>query len=323
VDEGERIVDEAAVADGVSTARTDVAAFEYHRDVLRVSGADAVSYLQGQVSADVAALAVGQSAWSLVLEPQGKVDAWFRIARTGDTELLVDVDGGWGERTAARLRRFLLRVDVAIEPVERRCLALRGPLAAAVAADVTGADLVLDAEWRGLPGVDVFGPERAPSPVAPPAVPAPDPRALHVLRVEQGWPAMGHELDATTIPAEAGQWLIDSSVSFTKGCYTGQELVARVDSRGGNVPHHLLGVVLRPSDGEVAIPEPGAPVLTDGVERATVTSSAWSPTLGAPIALCMLHRTVEVGADVEVGGVPAAVVELPFVQPRGSAQGIG
>jgi folate-binding protein YgfZ len=315
VSDGDQIVDGTAVADGVSTARTDVAAFEYHRDALRVTGTDAVTFLHGQISADVAALGVGDSAWSLVLEPQGKVDAWFRITRTGEQELLVDVDGGWGERTAARLRRFLLRVDVAIEPVDRRWLALRGPLAEAVASDVMGADLILGADWRGLPGVDVVGPEGGAVPVAPDAVPTPDPLALHVLRVEQGWPAMGHELDATTIPAEAGQWLIDSSVSFTKGCYTGQELVARVDSRGGNVPHHLSGFLLRPPDGAVAVPDIGTPVTADGVERATVTSSTWSPTLGAPIALGMLHRTVEVGADVEVGGVPATVVALPFVAP--------
>ena len=306
-------IDAVRVAEGVSTARTDVAAFEYHRDVLRVTGADAVSYLQGQVSADVAALAVGDSAWSLVLEPQGKVDAWFRLTRTGDQELLVDVDGGWGERTAARLRRFLLRVDVTIEEVDRRCLALRGPLAAAAAADVAGAELTITADWRGFPGVDLFGAEGGPAPAAPAAVPTPDPVALHVVRVELGWPAMGHELDTGTIPAEAGQWLIDASVSFTKGCYTGQELVARIDSRGGNVPRHLRGFVLDTSGGDVAVPAPGTPVLADGTERATVTSSAWSPTLGAPIALGMLHRSVDAGVVVDVDGVPATVVDLPFV----------
>ncbi|UDY36037.1 CAF17-like 4Fe-4S cluster assembly/insertion protein YgfZ [Dermatobacter hominis] len=305
-------IDAAAVADAVSTARTDVAAFEYHRDVLRITGADAVTYLQGQVSADVGALAVGESSWSLVLEPQGKVDAWFRLTRTGEQELLVDVDGGWGERTAARLRRFLLRVDVSIEPAARRCLALRGPLAAAAAADVSDAELTLATDWRGLPGVDLFGPEDGARPTAPAAVPSPDPLALHVLRVEQGWPAMGHELDATTIPAEAGRWLIDASVSFTKGCYTGQELVARVDSRGGNVPHHLRGLVLDGGTGDVEVPAPGTPVVADGSERATVTSAAFSPTLAAPIALGMLHRSVEVGAAVEVGGAPATVVDLPF-----------
>jgi folate-binding protein YgfZ len=306
-------VDGAAVAEGVATARTDVAAFELHRDALRVSGADAMTYLQGQVSADVAALAVGDSTWSLVLEPQGKVDAWFRLTRTGDEELLVDVDGGWGEATLARLRRFLLRVDVAIEPVERRCVALRGPLAASAVADVAGADLSPAVDWRGLPGVDLFGPEGGPAPTVPEAIPTPDPLALHVLRVEQGWPAMGRELDDSTIPAEAGQWLIDASVSFAKGCYTGQELVARIDSRGGNVPRHLRGFVLDTSGGGVTVPAPGTPVVVGGTERATVTSSTYSPTLGAPVALGMLHRSVEVGTVVDVAGVPATVVDLPFV----------
>lgn len=305
----------SAIDDGVSTARTDVAAFEYHRDVLRVTGADAVTFLQGQISADVAALPEGQQTWSLVLEPQGKVDAWFRIRRTGPLELVIDVDAGWGERLLARLRRFLLRVDVTIEPSPRACVALRGPLATEVGRDVVDAELASWVDWRGLDGVDLFGPEGGPAPVVSGAVPVGDPRALHVLRVEQGWPALGHELDSSTIPAEAGQWLIDASVSFTKGCYTGQELVARIDSRGGNVPRHLRGVVLDGATGDVAVPEPGTPVLHEGTERGTVTSSTWSPTLGAPIAMGMLHRSVEVGSSVQLGATTGTVVELPFVRP--------
>ncbi len=310
------------IADGVSTTRTGVAAFHYERDVLRVTGADAVTFIQGQVSADVAALAVGDCAWSLVLEPQGKIDAWFRISRTAESELLIDVDRGWGERTATRLRRFLLRVDVTIDAVDVRCVAMRGPLAAAAAADLVENNSTtvraVPVDWRGLAGVDLFGAIDGPSPAIPDAITLLDPLVLDVLRVEQGWPEMGHELDASTIPAEAGQWLIDASVSFTKGCYTGQELVARIDSRGGNVARHLRGLVLdgigqdaAAADG-VAIPEPRTAALLDGVERATVTSSVYSPTLGAPIALAFVHRSVEVGATLDIGGVGATVVELPF-----------
>ncbi len=310
------------IADGVSTTRTGVAAFHYERDVLRVTGADAVTFIQGQVSADVAALAVGDCAWSLVLEPQGKIDAWFRIARTAESELLIDVDRGWGERTATRLRRFLLRVDVTIDEVAVRCVALRGPLATAAAADLVENNSTtvraVPVDWRGLAGVDLFGAIDGPSPAIPDAITLLDPLVLDVLRVEQGWPEMGHELDSSTIPAEAGQWLIDASVSFTKGCYTGQELVARIDSRGGNVARHLRGLVLDGTDLDAAadgvrIPEPGTAVLLDGVERATVTSSVYSPTLGAPIALALVHRSVEVGATLDVSGVGATVVELPCV----------
>ena len=82
------------------------------RDVVSVAGADASSYLQGQISQDVDALSVGDSAWSLILQPQGKVDAWFRITRTGDDRFLLDVEPGHGPSLLARIERFLLRVAV-------------------------------------------------------------------------------------------------------------------------------------------------------------------------------------------------------------------
>ena len=91
--------------------------------------------------------------------------------------------------------------------------------------------------------------------------------AYEAVRIECGVPAMGSELTERTIPAEAGQWVIDRSVSFTKGCYTGQELVARIDSRGGNVPRHLRGIVI-----DADPPPVGGVVVADGVEVGTLTS---------------------------------------------------
>ena len=82
------------------------------RDVVRVSGPDAVTYLQGQLSQDVVALQVGACAWTFVLQPQGKVDAWFRITRLADDSFLCDVDAGFGEALVTRLNRFKLRVKV-------------------------------------------------------------------------------------------------------------------------------------------------------------------------------------------------------------------
>lgn len=295
-------------------ARTFVAAIVGERDVIRVGGADAATFLQGQLSADVAALPVGGSTWSLLLEPQGKIDAWLRVWRTDDGFVL-DVDAGWGERTEQRLRRFLLRVDVTLDAERWRSVSLRGP--DSVSVDTTGCGAVLQGpvDWRGLAGVDLLGPEV----VAPDGVAVLEDPEADALRVEQGWPAMGRELDDTVIPAEAGQWLVDASVSFTKGCYTGQELVARIDSRGGNVPRRLCGVLieqhLADPDGIAA----GAEVVHDGQVRGVLTSVACSPVLGGILGLVLVHRSVESGATVSVVGpgetVPGRVVDLPVALP--------
>lgn len=288
--------------------RRGVAAVAVARDVVAVRGADAVAFLQGQLSADVAALGVGGHAWSLLLEPQGRLDAWLRVWRTGEQELLLDVDGGWGERTIARLDRFRLRVDARLEPLAWRCVALRGPAAPGVDTGACGAELVAGVDWRGLPGVDLLGPEVA----VPDGVHVADPLALRSVRIEQGWPVMGHELDETVIPAEVGQWFVDLSVSFTKGCYVGQELVARMDSRGGTAPRQLRGVTVRTN----VLPPEGAAVIHDGRDRGRLASVGESLDLRAPVALALVHRSVPVGAEVELcwdgGSAPAQVVELPM-----------
>src|SRR5690606_28115064 len=94
--------------------------------VVLASGEAAVDYLQGQLSQDVGALAVGGSAWTFVLQPQGKVDVWFRITRTADDSFVLDCDPGWGDALVARLERFRLRTKVAFDPVEWQGWAVRG-----------------------------------------------------------------------------------------------------------------------------------------------------------------------------------------------------
>jgi folate-binding protein YgfZ len=270
------------------------------REVVAVHGDDAVAFLQGQLSQDVEALAVGTSAPSFLLQPTGKVDAWLRVTRTGPDALLLDVDAGWGEPVLARLRRFLLRTKADLELARWQGLAVRGPeAAAAVPADLPAGALVLAAPWPELPGVDVLGP----------ALELSGPDDLEPHRIAAGVPAMGAEVGESTIPAELGQWAIDASVSFTKGCYTGQELVARIDSRGGNVPHPVRGLRLQD---EVPV---GAAVAVDGSEVGRTTSAARHPDLG-PIALAVVARSVVPGAEVQVGGgdapaVAGTVVELP------------
>jgi folate-binding protein YgfZ len=275
--------------------RQGVGAVWLPRDVVRVAGREAVSYLQGQLSQDVEALKAGASAESLLLSPQGKIDALLRVTRTADDELHIDVAGGYGEAVIARLRRFKLRTKADIEALDWTCLALRGPRAAEVAPDThRWAGLTLAADWPGVPGVDLVGED----PPLPEGVPLCDRAAWEAVRVEAGVPTMGAELTERTIPAEAG--VVERAVSFTKGCYTGQELVARIDARGSRVPRLLRGLVLGGAD---APPVGAAVVGTSGPgerELGQLTSVALSPTLGGPVALAYLRREVEPPADVVV-----------------------
>jgi folate-binding protein YgfZ len=250
---------------------------DVNRDVLAVRGGDAVGYLQGQLSQDVAALEVGDSAFALLLQPQGKIDAWLRVTRTGDEEFVLDVDAGWGEHVRARLQRFLLRVQVTLEPLDWSVGVLEGedaPVPAGawrVRSEVPGTTTVLGPR----PGVsgDLEG------------------EAYEVRRIEHGIPRMGRELDESTIPAASG--IVDRSVSFTKGCYTGQELVARIDARGDRVPTRL-----RRLRGAVVA---GEPIVIDGREVGRVTSAAGGVGLG------YVRREVEPPADAVVAGEPVVV----------------
>jgi len=297
-------------ADEVVDLRTELRALVVGRDVVRVAGPDAITYLQGQLSQDVAGLAPGDVAWSFVLQPAGKVDAWVRLVRTGDDEVVLDVDGGHGAALMARLRRFLLRTKADVDPVDWRTVAVRGPgaeAAARAAAGGTGgrADLVVPAGWPGVEGYDVVGPDAS----LPAGVDVAGPASYAAARVRAGVPAMGAELTADTIPAEVGQWVVDASVDFTKGCFTGQELVARIDSRGGNVPRHLRGLVLA---GAGDPPTSGDAVVVDGAEAGRVTSAAPDPNGEATLALAIVRRAVEPPAPAEVAGRPATVVDLPI-----------
>ena len=228
------------------------------RDTVLVEGSEATTYLQGQISQDVETLSEGDTAWSLVLEPTGKVAAWFRIHRRDEDTYLLDIDPGHADALIARLERFKLRTDVHFTVTAER---IEVPL--------------------GWPNLDDPDDERA--------------------RILAGFPRMGAELTPETIPAEAGRHLIETSVSFTKGCYTGQELVARIDSRGGNVPRPVR---LLKGSGPYAV---GATVCADGETVGTITSAA------DDVALAPVLRRVGVGEEVLVDGV-AATVTVPDVE---------
>lgn len=284
--------DEARLADEVRLVRGSAAVVPVDRQVVLVEGPDAASFLQGQCSQDVFALPAGASADALLLSPQGKLQALVRISRLNDEGFVVDVDSGYAQTVVARLLQFRLRVKVEVTELPWRCVSVRGPDAAGLVGGVgDGTAVVAPVSWNGVVGADLVGS----APLAPAGVPVVGSDAWQAVRVEAGIPVMGAELDERTIAAEAG--LVERAVSFTKGCYTGQELVARLDARGNRVARRLLGVVVDDGDGA---PSAGDVLVVGDREVGRLTSVAWSPTLGRPVALAYVHRTLQAPAPVSV-----------------------
>ena len=267
----------AALLEGAAITTTE-------RDVVTAEGPEGGRFLQGQLSQDVTALAVGAAALTFLLEPQGKIVAILRVARTGDDRFRLDGDAGTGAAVLARLRRYLLRTKAELALVEG------ASHAAARSAALPKPEGAFDLPWPGLEGWDlpVDGGTRA----LPGGRVVPG-SALDGVRVAAVVPA-AQDLDERAIPAETG--LVEAAASFTKGCYTGQELVARMDSRGGAAPRHLRRVV-----GQGAMPEVGA-ALTASTGKAAGSLTTVAPTEDGWAGLALVPRAVTVGDDLEVAG---------------------
>ena len=272
-----------------------VGACPVERGVLAVAGPDAEDFLQGQLSQDVAALLPGQSAWSLILQPQGRIDAFVRVTRLASDQFVLDTDGPL-DQVIARLKRFMLRTDVTLESLDWECISVRGPGAADLA--VTG-EIIAPVPTGG---VDVLGE----APKVPEGLAAVDVEALEAHRVRAGFPRMGVDIDERTIPAEAE--VVPWTVSFTKGCFTGQELVARMDSRGSTAPRYLRMLII---EGRAQVSSGDKITTADDAEVGSITSVAWDAATGSTVALGYIKRSVEMPAEVRVVGRPAQASAVP------------
>lgn len=310
------------------TLREDAGAVFGERDVLKISGPDAQSYLDGQLSQDIATLELGESAWSFILQPTGKVDVYCRVFRVSgsnsdagsnsESTFFIEVPVGCGEATLTRLQRFKLRVDCELELLRWQICSVRGPKSAEIdmqaLASLSDHSLVAPVEWGDVTGFDLLNPSPLPIRECSNA-------ALEVLRIEAGIPQMSKDIMEGAIPAEVGNRILDKAVSFTKGCYVGQELVARIDSRGGNVPRRLLGVISSEvssdtASPDTAVPNAGEPLFEAGESArqiGTLTSFVKSPRLGS-IGLALIHRSVGPSepSSIICGNLSLQVVDLPF-----------
>lgn len=285
------IESEAALRSGSLVAATT-------RDIVIVDGPEAASYLHGQVSQNIEGMVVGASAWTLLLEPVGRVTAWARATRLSDEEFWFDVDAGSGEAMLARLERFKMRTKATFElRSDVATTAVRGVEVAAVEdlrAAVAGKDaalVVADMAWPKSSGVDILGLD-AETASGLLGLELGDPSVVELERIESGRPAMGREFAEKTIPAETG--VVDHSADFTKGCYVGQELVARVDSRGNNTPRTVHPASMQSTD----VPAAGTEVTLDGDVVGLITS-AIARADGAAV-LVSVKRGVEVPIVLKV-----------------------
>ncbi len=304
---------------------------------VEVAGRDRVSFLQGMLTNDLKALAPGQGSPAAFLDANGKVRALLNVLVLEDG-ILLELPPGMTEKTLQALDKYLISEKVSFTDVTEAfaLFAVHGPQAAAVLADsggpvslapyqhverflatfpvrvyrldefgVPGFHLWVKAElaaglWRGLMELG-----------QPHGLRAVGAAALDTLRVEAGVPWFGHDVDETTLVMEAP---LEHLVSYTKGCYIGQEIVARIKYRG-HVNRFLTGLTLDGSD----VPEHRAIVLADAKEIGRVTSAVSSIALKRPIALACLRREyLEPGTPVMVKDhettLPARVTALPFVR---------
>jgi folate-binding protein YgfZ len=299
-----------------------------------VEGRDRASFLQGMLSNDVKALAPGQGCAAAFLDAHGKVMALLRVYALSD-RLLLELPAGLTQKTLLLLDKYLISEKAAFEPLDEAyaVLSVQGAPAPALIAGLAGAPMDLaphahvEATLAGIATRVVQRSEFGVRPgfflwAAPDAMPAlraavegagatpVEPAVGEVLRVEAGEPVYGQDVDESVILPETN---LEHLVSYTKGCYIGQEVVARVKYRG-HVNRALTGLTL---EGD-RVPTPGAPVFAGEREIGRVTSAVRSLGLGAPIALGYVRREhLEPGSAVAVRIeeilVPARVTPPPFI----------
>jgi tRNA-modifying protein YgfZ len=290
------------------------------RGMLLARGSDAADYLQSQITNDVEALDPGTGCYAALLDRKGHLRGDMRVLRLAPEEFWVDTEALALGAVSKHLTTYKIGREVEIDDVsaDHAIVSVIGPEAEAVVGygplrpehAHAELELAMGASCRAVAtdtGIDLI-------------VAAPVARALHerlagagaeevseaaaeIVRVESGRPRFGHEMTEATMPQEAG--INERAISFTKGCYIGQETVARLHYRG-KPNRHLRGLRLHsPAAG-------GDPVTLDGRELGSIGTAVLSPARG-PIALAILRREAEPGAKVVVSGsISAEVTGLPF-----------
>jgi folate-binding protein YgfZ len=300
--------------------REDAGFLERRRAMLKVAGTDAAEYLQGQLTNEIEALEPNRGCYAALLDRKGHLQADMRVLRLESGELWLDLEPEPAPSVLRHLRTYSVGREVELDEVSEdwRVLSVIGPRAAEIAG-IEGLDAEHAQRFREWDGADVLAvatdvgidlivraeqAERLRELMLAAGAAEASEEAAEIIRVESGRPRLGRELSNELMPAEAG--VVERAVDFEKGCYIGQEPVARLHYRG-KPNRRLRGLRL------TAPVEPGATLRLGKREVGAVGSACLSPALG-PIALAVVRREASEGDSLAVGdtGVSAEVVELPF-----------
>ena len=290
-----------------------------------LSGADRASFLHALLTNDIASLPKGRGVYAAYLTPQGRMISDMRVIETG-SRLLLSVDRHVAAPLAERLDTLIFSEDVQVKDAsDIAVIGVHGPSAARMIQHATGvsaADLtsqydnltvesltIVRDDALGVPGYDVYVPGSDRDAVQAKlidagVVPVSDDVA-EALRIEAGRPRFGVDMSTDTIPLEAG--IEDRAISFTKGCYVGQEVIVRVMHRGhGRVARRLVSIVIAGAD----VPARGDKILLGDRAVGEITSATASPKVGSPLALGYVQREHAVaGTELTVGGSQARIYQ--------------
>lgn len=288
------------------------------RGKLLVSGPDAAEFLQGQLTNDVEGLAPGEGHYAALLDRKGHMQADMRVLRL-DEGVWLDTEPATLEPVRRHLEMYKIGREVEVTDVseERAILSLIGPRAVEIAGSaalpehaneatrIAGTEAIAVGTDAGIDLIAAAADsERLREALLDAGAVEVGAEAVEVLRIEAGRPRFGAEMSSETMPAEAG--IVERAVNFEKGCYIGQEPVARLHYKG-RPNRHLRGLRLS------ARTDPGAVLRLGEKEVGRLGGVAVSPAHG-PIALAIVRREAEPGSELSVGedGVEATVVDLPF-----------
>ncbi len=250
---------------------------------MAATGPDAASYLQRMLSNDIEALGTGESCDALLLTAKARVIATTTVWRRGDEDFLLLTEPGLADVLLAELRRFRFAATVELEAETHRSTLVLGE----------------EAPPRAIPTLDYGMSAYELLDADPPAGAEPiDDDALELMRIEARTPRMGREIDDRVLPAEAG--LDDRAISFTKGCYPGQEPVARLHYRG----HANRGLRVLEIEGD-ALPAYDAPLTAADAVVGRITSAVRTDR-GTVVALGYVRREVPDDAELLVDGARSA-----------------